>query len=113
MPHTVGKFYNNLFRADPALKPALKDGMKDEGRKFMRMIGVAVDRLDELETLVPILNNFAGQSGVYGINQKRYKTVRAAFFKTLEEGLGDDFTAEVKDAWSSVCKISMKPRLAA
>ena len=41
-------FYNRLFELDPALKPLFKNDIKEQGRKLMKMIGMAVAGLDEL-----------------------------------------------------------------
>jgi hemoglobin-like flavoprotein len=37
----------------------------------------------------------------YGVTDEHYDTVGAALLWTLEAGLGDAFTAEVKDAWAT------------
>lgn len=38
----------------------------------------------------------------YGVNEKDYQTVGNALLKTLEQSLGDAFTADVKNAWAEV-----------
>src|SRR5690606_6493503 len=38
----------------------------------------------------------------YGVKDEDYDTVAAAFIYTLEQGLGDVFTDEVKAAWVKV-----------
>lgn len=35
----------------------------------------------------------------YGVQPDDYDAVGASLIRKLEKGLGDDFTAEVKDAW--------------
>ena len=42
-----------------------------------------------------------GNTGGYGVEDKHYETVGAALLWTLEKGLGNGFTPEVKDAWTS------------
>ena len=68
----------------------------------MQMIGAAVGKLNDLEALVPILQNLAVRHDGYGVKKAHYQTVGAALLKTLGQGLGSDFTSEVKDAWASV-----------
>jgi len=47
-------FYGKLFELDPSLKPLFKtDDMKEQGRKLMATIGVAVASLDKLEEILP------------------------------------------------------------
>lgn len=38
----------------------------------------------------------------YGVNEQDYQTVGNALLKTLEQGLGNAFTADVKNAWAEV-----------
>jgi hemoglobin-like flavoprotein len=37
----------------------------------------------------------------YGVEDRHYATVGEALLWTLEQGLGKDFTAEVREAWAS------------
>jgi truncated hemoglobin YjbI len=46
-------FYGKLFELDPALKPLFKGDIKEQGRKLMAMIDVAVNGLARLEQLDP------------------------------------------------------------
>lgn len=101
-PQAAALFYGNLFEADPSLKPLFKGDMEQQGAKLMQMIGAAVGKLNDLDTLVPILQNLGKRHVAYGVLPAHYATVGGALLKTLGQGLGDDFTPEVKDAWASV-----------
>ena len=101
-PQAADLFYANLFTADPALRPLFKGDMAAQGKKLMQMIGAAVGKLDDLGTLVPILQNLGARHGGYGVQDAHYATVGAALLQTLEQGLGDAFTPQVKDAWAEV-----------
>ena len=101
-PQAAALFYQNLFEADPSLKPLFKGNMEEQGKKLMQMIGAAVGKLNDLETLVPILQSLAKRHVGYGVKEAHYATVGAALLKTLEQGLGKAFTPDVKAAWASV-----------
>ena len=101
-PQAAALFYQNLFEADPSLKPLFKGNMEEQGKKLMQMIGAAVGKLNDLETLVPILQSLAKRHVGYGVKEAHYDTVGAALLKTLEQGLGKAFTPDVKAAWASV-----------
>jgi hemoglobin-like flavoprotein len=92
-------FYTKLFALDPALKPLFKGDMKEQGKKLMTMISVAVDGLTRLETIVPAVQALGKRHSKYGVRDKDYDTVAAALIWTLEQGLGDAFTPDVKTAW--------------
>lgn len=99
-PQAAALFYQNLFSADPSLRVLFKGDIEEQGRKLMQMIGVAVDKLNDQETLVPALQSLAKRHVGYGVQESHYATVGAALLKTLGQGLGEDFTPPVKDAWA-------------
>jgi hemoglobin-like flavoprotein len=92
-------FYGRLFSLDPALKPLFKGDMKAQGRKLMTMISTAVNGLTRLETIVPAVQDLGRRHVRYGVRDPHYDTVAAALVWTLGQGLGEQFTPEVKDAW--------------
>jgi len=51
---------------------------------------------------VPAVQNLGKGHVAYGVEDKHYDTVGGALLYTLEAGLGDDFTPDVKDAWTEV-----------
>ncbi len=101
-------FYNNLFEADPSLKTLFKGDMTEQGRKLMEMIGTAVRMLDKLDQLVPVVQNLGVRHVDYGVKNEHYATVGGALLLTLSQGLGEDFTPEVKEAWTEAYGILSK-----
>jgi hemoglobin-like flavoprotein len=51
---------------------------------------------------MPVLQNLGKRHAGYGVQDAHYDTVGAALLKTLGQGLGAEFTPEVKTAWTSV-----------
>ena len=92
-------FYLHLFELDPTTKNMFKSNMKEQGEQLMAMIATAVTGLDDLDTLVPAVQALGVRHVGYGVVGKHYDTVGEALLWTLEQGLGEDFTPEVKDAW--------------
>jgi len=95
-------FYDKLFDLDPQLKPLFKGDMKEQGAKLMSMIGTAVNGLNNLDAIVPAVQNLGKNHVGYGVKDSHYDTVASALLYTLEKGLGDSFTPEVKGAWTEV-----------
>ena len=98
-------FYGRLFELDPSLRPMFTTDLKEQGRKLMRMIGMAVNGLDRLDELVPVVRQLGARHAGYGVRDEHYGTVATALVWTLEQGLGPDFTPEVKDAWVAVYSV--------
>jgi hemoglobin-like flavoprotein len=101
-PQAAELFYNNLFTAAPELRSLFKSDMKEQGKKLIQMIGVAVSKLNDLDSLIPVLKSLAQRHASYGVQEAHYTTVGTALLKTLEQGLGPAFTPEVQQAWTAV-----------
>ena len=99
-PQAAALFYDNLFEADPALRPLFKGDMAQQGERLMSMIGAAVGMLDRPATLIPVLRKMGARHAGYGVKDAHYGTVGAALLKMLEQGLGDAFTADAREAWT-------------
>jgi hemoglobin-like flavoprotein len=109
-------FYGKLFELDPELKPLFKTVLKEQGKKLMMMIDTVVKSLDNLEAVVPAAQESGVRHAGYGVKEEDYNTVAEALLWTLEQGLGDDFTDEVKQAWTEayvILSTTMKDAAAA
>jgi nitric oxide dioxygenase len=95
-------FYGRLFELDPSLRPLFHGDMATQGRHLMATLAVAVRGLDELATLVPIVQTLGRRHAAYGVRDEHYATVGEALLWTLEQGLGERFTPAVRDAWAAV-----------
>ena len=98
-------FYGRLFELDPTLKELFKVDTREQGRKLMQMIGLAVSKLDALDELVPAVQALGRRHAGYGVKDADYDTVGAALLWTLQQGLGDKFTPDVRDAWASAYEL--------
>lgn len=95
-------FYARLFELDPSAMTLFKGDMKEQGAKLMNMIAIAVNNLNSLENIVDALKASGRRHVDYGVDDSQYDTVGQAFLDTLEKGLGDAFTPQVKQAWTTV-----------
>ena len=93
-------FYGRLFEIDPNLRPLFRGDMKEQGKKLMQMISVAVRGLQRLDDLIPAVEALGRRHVGYGVTDAHYVTVGRALLWTLEIGLGDAFTPEARTAWS-------------
>ena len=95
-------FYRRLFELDPSLQRMFRGDMTEQRRKLMQMLTAAVKGLDRLDQLVPVVEELGRRHVGYGVADAHYDTVGAALLWTLEKGLGNAFTPDVKDAWIAV-----------
>ncbi|MDX2149688.1 MAG: globin family protein [Bryobacteraceae bacterium] len=95
-------FYQRLFELDPELRPLFRSNMEEQGRKLMQMIAYAVHGLDRLEQLIPAVRDLGARHGTYGVQPAHYATVGQALLSTLATALGDEFSPDVREAWTGV-----------
>ncbi len=95
-------FYDRLFALDPDLRPMFKGDMAEQGRKLMTVLATAVGNLEKLDEILPTVQALGEQHAEFGVTPEHYNTVGEALIWTLEQGLTDAFTSEVKEAWVAV-----------
>ena len=98
-------FYGRLFELEPSYRAMFKHDMTEQGKKLMKTINIAVEALDDVEPLIPTLKQMGADHVSYGVVDRDYNIVGAALLWTLEQGLGEAFTDEVKNAWAAVYEV--------
>lgn len=93
-------FYGKLFETAPAVKPLFTADMKDQGRKLMQMIGIAVNNMEDVGKIVPALIELGERHEGYGAEDEHYPVVGEVLIDTLRTALGDEFTDEADLAWA-------------
>lgn len=94
-------FYDRLFEISPEVRPLFPQDLTDQKSKLMQMLGTVVTNLHQVETVVPAAEELGKRHVAYGVKDAHYDAVGSALLDTLQKGLGDDFTPEVKSAWVS------------
>lgn len=92
-------FYNYLFYYAPETRPMFKGDMKSQGRKLMSTLKIAVKSLEDLDSLVPVLQKLARDHVKYGVKAEHYTPVGNSLLYALRDGLGDSWTKETRQAW--------------
>ena len=93
-------FYRRLFAIDPGLQPLFAHTeLTDQGRKLMAALTFVVNGLTRPETIVGTAQVLAQRHVGYGVRDEHYASVGQALIETLQECIGNAFTAHVRDAW--------------
>jgi hemoglobin-like flavoprotein len=93
-------FYGRLFELDPDLRPLFRRDMTAQRAKLMAALGAVVGSLERLESILPLLRELARRHAGYGVRPDHYATVGEALIWTLAQALGEDFTGDVRRAWT-------------
>ena len=94
-------FYGRLFEVAPQVRAMFPDDLGEQKKKLMAMLSTAVAGLSRLDTLMPAVQALGRRHAGYGVKAQHYASVGSALLWTLEKGLGEAFTPEVKDAWAT------------
>ena len=95
-------FYDRLFELDPSLRRLFSQtDMAGQRRNLMQTLAVVVASIDRLESIVPAVEALGRRHAGYGVEAAHFETVGQALLDSLAVGLGEDFTAEVRDAWAT------------
>jgi hemoglobin-like flavoprotein len=94
-------FYDRLFTLDPSLRSLFKGDMETQGHKLMQALAMAVGGLRAPESILPAVQALGARHRHYGVEPRHYDTVGTALLWTLEQGLGDGFTPDVREAWAA------------
>lgn len=78
------------------------EALKKHATKVMTTVGVAVAGLADVAKLVPVLESLGQRHKARGVLPVHYDVVGAALLYALQKGLGEKWTDDVKDAWTSV-----------
>jgi hemoglobin-like flavoprotein len=92
-------FYGELFAIDPSLRPMFKGDMAEQRRKLLSALALVVGSLHAPQAILAPVRALAVRHVGYGVRPAHYTDVGNALIRTLEKGLGDQFTPELRQAW--------------
>lgn len=92
-------FYNRLFEIDPSLREMFPEDMSEQRKKLMKTLKISVAGLRATDKILPALQSLGRRHIGYNVEEVHYEIVGQALIWTLEQGLGEAFTDEVKQAW--------------
>ena len=94
-------FYDRLFEVAPAVKVMFPADMSGQRKKLMMMLAAVVNGLGNLQSILPAASALAKRHVDYGAKPEHYPVVGGALLWTLEKGLGEAWTPDVADAWTT------------
>ena len=98
----AGLFYGRLFELEPPIERLFRrTDMAGQRKILMQTLTVVVKSLDKLDQIVPAVQALGRRHAGYGVRESHYSTVGEALLWTLEQGLGEAFTPDVRAAWTT------------
>jgi len=95
-------FYERLFAIEPGLRRLFAEDLGRQKHALISTLQFAVEHLDQQDELLPAVEQLGIRHVRYGVLPEHYPIVGSALLWTLEQALGNAFTTEVRDAWTSL-----------
>jgi len=92
-------FYDELFTLDPSLRPMFQSDMTEQRKMILTALSMVVRSLDKPEAIAEPVKALGKRHVTYGVKPAHFATVGSALLSTLQKGLGDEFTPELRQAW--------------
>jgi hemoglobin-like flavoprotein/uncharacterized protein YjbI with pentapeptide repeats len=94
-------FYDNLFQAHPEIKPLFAHvEMAQQQQKLLNALVLVVESLRNPSALSALLNSLGSRHVGYGTLPQQYPAIGKALLLTLEQYLQDEWTPDLKKAWT-------------
>ena len=88
-------FYDRLFEIAPEAEAAFPTDWFEQGKALMQTLDLFVREIPELSDFPPALGEYGCIEGLFVNGTPACE----ALLWTLHQGLGDDFTTELEQAW--------------
>lgn len=98
-------FYDELFRRAPETRAMFDADMDAQRATFMAALEAAVTGIEDAEALFSRIAEQGRRQVSYGVRPYHYAEVGEALIWALEQGLGDGFTDETREAWTRVYEL--------
>jgi hemoglobin-like flavoprotein len=99
-----GKCHDDVLRPPVRTRfffaPYVSFPREEQARKLAHVLRVVVSGLDRRQQILATVEELGRRHLTYGVREQHYATVGEALLWTLQTGLGDAFTAEVREAWA-------------
>jgi NAD(P)H-flavin reductase/hemoglobin-like flavoprotein len=92
-------FYSHLFLSHPETRQLFPVSMAHQRDRLFAALGDVVARVDDLDALVPILQELGRDHRKFGTLAAHYPAVGASLLATLEH-FDDEWTPELAKSWS-------------
>jgi hemoglobin-like flavoprotein len=93
--------YERIFALAPTTRALFAEDIRPQAARLMAAVKTTVEGLDDLDAVAPFLVKLGARHVRYGVRLEHFDVVPDALLWTLEQGLGEAFTAEVREAWTA------------
>ena len=99
--HAGELFYEKLFEISPETEQLFVNDINAQAVKLMNILSLIVSQLQTWPDLAPLVEDLAFRHVAYGVLPQHYDAVYVALDAMIAEMLGEEYTDEVRSAWST------------
>jgi hemoglobin-like flavoprotein len=99
LPAMATRFYQELFRRDPALRSLFATDLTEQEARFAVKLTEIVRAIPRLDELLSHTRALGARHAGYGVRAADYQTVGNALCDALAAVLGDGFDGPTRQAW--------------
>jgi nitric oxide dioxygenase len=93
------KFYVKLFNSEPLLRHLFKTDLRQQACKLTAMLNHLIKNLNNKNMLQPELERLGKRHNSYGAQPEHYYIVAECLLTTISDGMKNEWTPELRDAW--------------
>ena len=106
-------FYSHLFLTHPEVRAMFPIQMSGQRDKLVAALGAVVSNVDEIDSVVPLLEQLGRDHRRFSVVTEHYSAVGASLLATLKKFLGHMWTRDLADTWSQAYGLVAKVMVAA
>ena len=102
-PDFGSRFYLQLSSDYPETKAIFDSiNMQAQHTRFIGMLSLIMLRMKNDRPVIPLVQDLGKQHEHYGVKDEHFEFFGATLMKVLQQVLGREFNAYMRDAWSAV-----------
>jgi NAD(P)H-flavin reductase/hemoglobin-like flavoprotein len=106
-------FYSHLFLSHPEVRSMFPIQMSGQRDKLVAALGGVVSNVDELDNVMPLLEQLGRDHRRFAVITEHYTAVGASLLATLKKFLGPYWTPDLADTWAQAYGLVAKVMVAA
>jgi NAD(P)H-flavin reductase len=106
-------FYSHLFLSHPDVRPMFPIQMSGQRDKLVTALGAVVSNVDEIDSVVPLLEQLGRDHRRFSVVTEHYSAVGASLLATLKKFLGPSWTPDLAATWAEAYGLVAKVMVAA
>jgi NAD(P)H-flavin reductase/hemoglobin-like flavoprotein len=106
-------FYSHLFLSHPEVRSMFPIQMSGQRDKLVTALGAVVSNVDELDKVIPLLEQLGRDHRRFAVITEHYTAVGASLLATLKKFLGPAWTPDLADTWAQAYGLVAKVMVAA